>query len=61
MFEASASGSVSHNYGSEDPDPNLDPYQNVTDPEHCGLTLSLNVICTPFSNKALSCKTQTIF
>ncbi len=26
------SGSVSQRYGSEDPDP--DPYQNVTDPEH---------------------------
>ncbi len=29
----SASGSVSHKYGSEDPHP--DPYQNVTDPQHC--------------------------
>jgi|688.fasta_scaffold236486_3 hypothetical protein len=33
---ASASGSVSLRYGSEDPDPHLDPYKNVSDPEHCG-------------------------
>jgi hypothetical protein len=31
----SGSGSVSQRNGSEDPDPHLDPYQNVTDPEHC--------------------------
>jgi len=30
----SASGSVSQRYGSEDPDPHLDPYQSVTDPQH---------------------------
>ncbi len=30
----SASGSVSQRYESEDPDLHLDPYQNVTDPEH---------------------------
>jgi hypothetical protein len=39
----SGSGSVSQSYGSEDQsvtdpdvtDPHPDPYQNVTDPEHC--------------------------
>jgi hypothetical protein len=42
----SATGSVSHKYGSasrsgrqryrsEDPHPHPDPYQNVTDPQHC--------------------------
>ncbi len=31
----SASGSVSQKFGSEDPDPDADPYQNVTDPQHC--------------------------
>jgi hypothetical protein len=29
----SGAGSVSQRYGSADPDP--DPYQNVTDPQHC--------------------------
>ncbi len=32
---ASATGSVSQRYRLEDSDPHLDPYQNVTDPEHC--------------------------
>jgi hypothetical protein len=31
----SASGSVSQRKRSEDPDPHPDPYQDVTDPEHC--------------------------
>jgi hypothetical protein len=31
----SASGCVSQKYGPEDPDPHPDPYQNVTDPQHC--------------------------
>ncbi len=31
----SASGSVSQRYGCEDPDLQPDPYQNVTDPQHC--------------------------
>jgi hypothetical protein len=31
------SGSVNQRYGSEDPHP--DPYQNVTDPEHCFLVM----------------------
>jgi hypothetical protein len=30
----SAFGSVSQRYGSEDPDPLPDPYQDVTDPQH---------------------------
>ncbi len=30
----SAFGSVRQRYGSEDPDPHTDPYQNVTDPQH---------------------------
>jgi hypothetical protein len=30
----SASGAVRQSYGSEDPDPHPDPYQNVTDPQH---------------------------
>jgi hypothetical protein len=30
-----ASESVSQSYGSEDPDQHPDPYQNVTDPQHC--------------------------
>jgi hypothetical protein len=33
--EKSGSGSVSQRYVSEDPDPHPDPYQNVTDPDHC--------------------------
>jgi hypothetical protein len=35
VFEpvGSSSGSVSQKYGAEDPHP--DPYQNVTDPQHC--------------------------
>ncbi len=33
----SASRSVSQRYGSEDPDPHPDPYQNITDPQHCSL------------------------
>jgi hypothetical protein len=43
---ASASRSVSHKYGFENPDPNLDPYQNVTDPEHwflCCIDLNTSV------------------
>jgi hypothetical protein len=35
----SSSGSVSHKYVSEDPDPHPDPYQNVMDPEHCSQIL----------------------
>jgi hypothetical protein len=31
MFLGLPSGSASHWYGSEDPD----PYRNVTDPQHC--------------------------
>jgi hypothetical protein len=31
----SASGSISHRYGSEDPHPHPGPYQNVTDSQHC--------------------------
>jgi hypothetical protein len=34
FYSGSASGSVSQRYGSEDPDPHPDPYQNVTDPQH---------------------------
>ncbi len=34
-----ASGSVSQRYGSEDPNPHPDPYQNVTDPEHWTLAV----------------------
>ncbi len=30
----SAPGFVIHKYGSEDPDPHPDPFQNVADPEH---------------------------
>jgi hypothetical protein len=33
MYQCFGSGSVSQRYGSEDPHP--DPYQNVTDPQHC--------------------------
>jgi hypothetical protein len=33
--KCSVSGSVGQRYGSEDPDPHSDPYQFVTDPEHC--------------------------
>jgi hypothetical protein len=36
----SASGSVTQRYGSEDPHPHPDPYQNATDPQHC---LSLQI------------------
>jgi hypothetical protein len=32
---ASSSGSVSQRYGSVDPHPHPDPFQNVTNPEHC--------------------------
>jgi len=31
MVKRAGTGSVGQKYGSEDPD----PYQNVTDPEHC--------------------------
>jgi hypothetical protein len=34
-------GSISQRYGSGDPD--LDPHQNVTDPQHCKLSLSCSV------------------
>ncbi len=36
----SGAGSVSERYGSDDPDPWPDPYQNVTDPEHWSSSLS---------------------
>jgi hypothetical protein len=41
----SASGSVSQRYGSEDPDPN----QNVTDPEHWKLKISVPVVIKIYS------------
>ncbi len=34
----SASGSVSQRCGSDDPDPHQDPYQNVTELEHCQIS-----------------------
>jgi hypothetical protein len=34
-------GSVSQRYGSADPD--TDPYQNVTDPEHCKQLYQRNI------------------
>ncbi len=31
----SGSGFIVQRHGSADPVPDLDPYQNVTDPQHC--------------------------
>ncbi len=35
LEHGSESGTVSQRYGSTDPDPGPDSYQNATDPEHC--------------------------
>jgi hypothetical protein len=49
------SGSVSHRYGSEDTDLHPDPYQNVTDPQHCLYLYILNALncvlcCRPIAH-----------
>ncbi len=45
----SGSGSISQRYGSGDSDP--DPYQNVTDPQHCFFKL---LTCWPFDMQLLN-------
>jgi hypothetical protein len=40
-------GSISQRYGSEDPDLESDPHQNVMDPQHChGSATSYSIIIT---------------
>jgi hypothetical protein len=36
----SKSGSINKRHGSADPDPDLDPHQNVMDPQHCQVLTS---------------------
>jgi len=35
MMKIAGSGSINLRHGSADPDPDLDPPQNVIDPQHC--------------------------
>jgi hypothetical protein len=34
-YKKTGSGSISQRHGSEDPDPDSEPHQKVTDPQHC--------------------------
>jgi hypothetical protein len=43
MMKIEGSGSISQSHGSADPDPDLDPQQNVVDPQHCAVEILVHL------------------